>query len=99
MSSAMLVQVGSSDSQPLFIVVLQGNWNKLTMLRRVMNSTPREVADWIMWMDSDTVLFNTSVSPLAFIRKPNLLRCRIPLEFAAKPTGSTDWCDSHYTLK
>lgn len=31
------------------------------MIRKVMDDTPREVAEWIMWMDSDTVIFNTTV--------------------------------------
>lgn len=43
--------------------VTAGNWNKLTMIRKVMDATPPEVAEWILWMDSDTVIFNTSLLP------------------------------------
>jgi len=43
--------------------VTAGNWNKLTMIRKLLDETPRSAAEWIMWMDSDTLLFNSSVLP------------------------------------
>lgn len=31
------------------------------MIRKLLDETPRSAAEWIMWMDSDTLLFNSSV--------------------------------------
>jgi len=43
--------------------VTAGNWNKETMIRKTLMETPRADAEWIMWVDIDTLFFDTAVLP------------------------------------
>ena len=42
---------------------LQGNWNKETMIRKTLEETPATDAEWIMWVDIDTVMPDMAVLP------------------------------------
>ena len=41
----------------------QGNWNKETMIRKTLEETPASDAEWIMWVDIDTVMPDMAVLP------------------------------------
>ena len=34
----------------------QGNWNKESMIRKMLHDTPRADAEWIWWTDIDTLM-------------------------------------------
>ena len=39
----------------------QGNWNKEAMIRKTLLETSRDDAEWVMWVDIDTLFFDTAV--------------------------------------
>ncbi len=41
----------------------QGNWNKESMIRKVLADTPRSAAEWVLWLDVDTVLPHAGALP------------------------------------
>lgn len=43
--------------------VVQGNWNKESMIRKVLQDTPPSAADWVLWLDVDTVLPQAGMLP------------------------------------
>ena len=42
---------------------LQGNWNKESMIRKMLRETPRAAAEWIWWVDIDTLMPDMAVLP------------------------------------
>ena len=42
---------------------LQGNWNKESMIRKTLEETPAAAAEWILWVDIDTVMPDMAVLP------------------------------------
>ena len=42
---------------------VQGNWNKETMIRKTLEETPASEAEWIMWVDIDTIVPDMTVTP------------------------------------
>jgi hypothetical protein len=42
---------------------LQGNWNKETMIAKTLAETTPEEAEWIMWVDIDTIIADMTIVP------------------------------------
>ena len=43
--------------------LLQGNWNKETMILKTLDETAPSDAEWIMWVDIDTIIPDMQVVP------------------------------------
>ena len=41
----------------------QGNWNKESVIRKLLSETSRDAAEWVWWMDADTLVANLAAVP------------------------------------
>ena len=41
----------------------QGNWNKESMIRKLLNETSQDAAEWVWWMDADTLVTDMAIVP------------------------------------
>ena len=41
----------------------QASWNKVSTIRKTLEETPASVAEWIMWVDIDTIVPDMTVTP------------------------------------
>ena len=44
-------------------MTLQGNWNKETMILKTLHETDPAEAEWVMWLDIDTIIPDMAVVP------------------------------------